>query len=100
MGYVPAGRSLVLDIQLEPWEGYRGPPVPEGTDASQIPVLRRASEWRDYDPSLHYVNRSQEVRVQDLEWGYVGDQHRMWSHPAVPLTPGTSDHRGDLQEPG
>ena len=47
-----------MDKQLEPWEGYRGPPVPEGTDASQIPVLRRASEWRDYDPSLHYVNCS------------------------------------------
>ena len=24
----------------------------------------------------------------------------MWSHQAVPLTPGTSGHRGDLQEPG
>ena len=47
-----------MDKQLEPWEGYRGPPVPEGTDASQILVLRRASEWRDYDPSLHYVNCS------------------------------------------
>ena len=48
--------ARLLDILLEPWEGYRSPPVPEGTDATQIPVLKSASEWRDYDPSLHYVN--------------------------------------------
>ena len=33
----------MMGKQLEPWEGYRGPPVPEGTDATQIPVLKRAS---------------------------------------------------------
>ena len=40
------------------------------------------------------------MRVQDLEWGYRGDQQKVWSHLAVPPTPGTSGHRGGLLEQG
>ena len=89
-----------MDKQLEPWEGYRGPPLPEGTDASQIPILRRASKWRVYDPSLHYVScsRGSESRIWSGDTGGLnpeGGLNQECSH-----TPGASEHRGDLQEPG
>ena len=90
--------ARLLDILLEPWEGYRSPPVPEGTDATQIPVLKSASKWRDYDPSLHYVNCSRGPKSK-IWRGDTKGTRRMWSHPLLLPTPGTSEHRGDLQEP-
>ena len=67
------GRNLMMGKQLEPWEGYCGPPVPEGTDASES-RSSGALQSGGITTLASTVRIAQEVRVQDLEWGYWGAQ--------------------------
>ena len=89
-----------MDKQLEPWEGYRGPPVPEGTDASESRSsgALQSGGITTLASTICELHRRCESRIWSGDTGGLNPEGGLIQECSH--TPGTSEHRGDLQEPG